>query len=242
MAGESSPVISIFVGVLQSVTNINKGRGVSPSPSQQHVKIITLHISIPLYATIYKNQTNEYILQVIIRKNGEQIVFLFTRGYCCCNTRVSLWELLEQQYYLIGNVMSAILKFDKAYPEYHLAAYAMRSQNILIPLLAGEYHTGIELAAKCGATGVAEGFKYLSVFNEDPSLYNNLRDMFGVPVWVLRALSRWQVCDRVIKRLKKIFDYRPAFLRFDSYTDSMMEFIYVPILRMTVYVVLPGMT
>lgn len=179
---------------------------------------------IPVYVTLYIHQTKKYILKVILRKDGEQIVFLFTRGYCSCNARVSLWELLDEEYYLIGNSLSAILKYDKAYPEYHLASYVMRSENILIPLLAGEYHTGIELAAKCGATGVAEGFKYLTGIDEDPDLHSNLRDMFGVPAWVLRALKRRHVCDKVIERLKEIFDYCPSFLQFDSYTDSMVEF------------------
>ena len=130
----------------------------------------------------------------------------------------------DRKYYLTGNAMSAITQFDKAYPEYHLAAYAARSQNILVPLLAADYHSGMELAAKSGATGIAESCERLSVFEKMPGLYRNLRDLFGVPVSVLRALNKEQVCDAVMARVREIFEYRPVFLQFDAYTASMMEF------------------
>ena len=120
--------------------------------------------------------------------------------------------------------MKAIEQFDKAYPEYHLAMYAKRSQNIMTPLLAADYHTGIELAAKAGVTAIAESYDKLSVFEKSPHLFHNLKDLFGVSVQVLRALRRDQVSDRVMERLEEIYKYQPAFLQFDAYTDSMMEF------------------
>jgi len=179
---------------------------------------------IPICAALYRYRGERYILQVILKWSGRQTVFLFTRGYSACSESVDLRELFGQEYYLTGNAMAAITQFDKAYPEYHLAAYAARSQNILVPLLAADFHSGMELAAKSGAAGIAESYDRLSVFEKMPGLYRNLRDLFGVPVSVLRALNKEQVCDAVMVRVREIFEYRPVFLQFDAYTASMMEF------------------
>lgn len=179
---------------------------------------------IPICAALYRYGSERYILQVILKREGREIVFLFSRGYSACSENADLRELFGQEYCLTGNAMAAITQFDKAYPEYHLAAYSARSQNILVPLLAADYHSGMELAAKSGATGIAESCERLSVFEKMPGLYRNLRDLFGVPVSVLRALNKEQVCDAVMARVREIFEYRPVFLQFDAYTASMMEF------------------
>ena len=179
---------------------------------------------IPIYAALYKNRKGMYILQVVLKEGQEKTVFLFTRGYCSCDKAVDLREVFRREYYLVGNAMKAIEQFDKAYSEYHLAMYAKRSQNILTPLLAADYHTGMELAAKAGVTAIAESYDKLSVFEKSPHLFHNLKDLFGVSVQVLRALRRDQVSDRVMERLEEIYKYQPAFLQFDAYTDSMMEF------------------
>ena len=179
---------------------------------------------IPITAGLYKMRGDRYILQVVLGKSEWPTVFLFTKGYCSCSEEVDLRLLLGQEFYLAGDSMTAVKKFDKAYPEYHLAQYAERSENILIPLLAGEFHAGMELAAKAGAVGVAEAYDRLTAFENTPRLYRNLRDMFGVPISVLRALDREQVCDAVLERLGQIYEYSPVFLQFDHYTDSMMEF------------------
>ena len=177
-----------------------------------------------IYAALFKHRNDRYILQVVLKKDQEKIVFLFTRGYGSCSKEVDLSDVLGQEYYLVGNSMMAIEQFDKIYPEYHLVMYAKRSQNILIPLLAAEYHIGMELSAKAGATAIAENYSKLSVFKKSPCLMHNLKDIFGVPVSVLRTLSRDQVNNRALARLKAIYKYQPAFLNFDTYTDSMMEF------------------
>ena len=180
----------------------------------------------PIYAALFKNGNDKYILQVVLKNGQEKTVFLFTRGYCSCSREVDLSDILQREYYLVGKAMKAIEQFDKAYPEYHLAMYmyAEKSQNILIPLLAADYHTGIELAAKAGASAIAENYHKLAVFEKSPTLLHNLKEMFGVPVPVLRALRRDQVSDRAMKRIREIYEYQPAFLQFDFYTDSMVEF------------------
>lgn len=199
------------------------------TPGSKEWKDLEKHLTpmpgkIPIYAAVYKHRDDTYILQVVLKKGQEKTVFLFTRGYCSCSRQVDLNEIFRQQYYLVGNAMKAVEAFDKAYPEYHLAMYAKRSENILTPLLAADYHTGMELAAKAGATAIAESYDKLAVFEKSPRLFHNLKDLFGVSVPVLRALQRDQINDSVMARLREIYEYQPAFLQFESYTDSMMEF------------------
>ena len=199
------------------------------TPGSKEWKELEKHLTpergkIPIYAAVYKHRNDSYILQVVLKKGQEKTVFLFTRGYCSCSREVDLNEIFRQQYYLVGNAMKAVEAFDKAYPEYHLAMYAKRSENILTPLLAADYHTGMELAAKAGATAIAESYDKLAVFEKSPRLFHNLKDLFGLSVPVLRALQRDQINDSVMARLREIYEYQPAFLQFESYTDSMMEF------------------
>ena len=231
------PCIDIYS--LQMFAHIYKRKGftaIKPinwlfekTPGSKEWKDLEKHLTpmpgkIPIYAAVYKHRDDTYILQVVLKKGQEKTVFLFTRGYCSCSREVDLNEIFRQQYYLVGNAMKAVEAFDKAYPEYHLAMYAKRSENILTPLLAADYHTGMELAAKAGATAIAESYDKLAVFEKSPRLFHNLKDLFGVSVPVLRALQRDQINDAVMGRLKEIYEYQPAFLQFESYTDSMMEF------------------
>ena len=172
------------------------------------------HAKTPLIAMMYRQTVYKYILQVVVVKGKKPPVFLFTKGYCSCNQEVDLKELLGQDYYLVGESAAMLQKFSKIYPEYHLAEYMERSENVLVPLLAGEYHAGMELAAKAGAVGVAECFGKLGVFDNAPALYRNLKDMFGLPASVLRALERGQVSEEALARLRVIYEYSPAFLQF----------------------------
>ena len=48
--------------------------------------------------------------------------------------------------------------------------------------------------------------------------------MFGLPIRVLRALTREQASDAVLERMKQINAYNPEFLQSDEYTPSMIEF------------------
>ena len=180
--------------------------------------------AIPVYAALYRDRKGSPILQVILKRKKKQSVFLFARGYACCSEDVDLKALAGERCILVGPALGAVLEFDRLCPEYLLKQYVRRSANILVPLLSPGYHNGMELAAKAGAAGIAERFDTLTAFDNTPWLYRNLKDMFGLPVSVLRALDRDQVSDAILERMKEIFRCSPAFLQFDSYTPSMMEF------------------
>ena len=177
-----------------------------------------------LYADLFRYRKEACILRVIVPWKGEPLVFLFTRGYASCSRDVSLREVLDRDYCLTGKAGAALRRFDREYPEYLLGPFMERSENVLVPLLAPDYHTGMELAAKAGAAGIAQSVDHLSVMQGDPEGVTNLKKAFGLPSDVLRSVNRSQACDAFLGRMKEIWDYNPAFLRFPAYTHSMAEF------------------
>ena len=177
-----------------------------------------------IFANICRYRGEHYILHLVFRYEGEPTVLLFSRNYCACSKRVSVRELLKREYCLAGKARAAIRRFDEIYPEYHLAQYAELSENILFPLFAADYHSGIELAARACAPAIAENYELLSEMKKDPDLYKNLKKMFGLPIRVLRTLTREQASDAVLERMKQINAYNPVFLQAEEYTPSMIEF------------------
>ena len=177
-----------------------------------------------IFANICRYRGEHYILHLVFQYEGEPVVLLFSKNYCACSKRVSVRELLKREYCLAGKAKAAVRRFDEIYPEYHLAQYAELSQNILFPLLAADYHSGIELAARACAPSIAENYELLSEMKKDPALYKNLKKMFGLPIQVLRTLTREQASDAVLERMKQINAYNPVFLQFEEYTPSMIEF------------------
>ena len=177
-----------------------------------------------IFANICRYRGEHYILHLVFQYEGEPVVLLFSKNYCACSKRVSVRELLKREYCLAGKAKAAVRRFDEIYPEYHLAQYAELSQNILFPLLAADYHSGIELAARACAPSIAENYELLSEMKKEPALYKNLKKMFGLPIQVLRTLTREQASDAVLERMKQINAYNPVFLQFEEYTPSMIEF------------------
>ncbi len=179
-----------------------------------------------LKVTSYRYRGETVILRAVLRKRGEQTVFLFSRGYAACSDMSRVPELLETDCRLTEGSANAIRSFDKAYPEYMLGRYAERSDNILIPLLAADYHCGMELAAKAGAAGVAENCRQLEAFDRHPSEYGNLKKLFGIPAGILRVLGRETATTANIERMKEVFEYNPQLLCFDFFTPSMIEYLH----------------
>ena len=117
--------------------------------------------------------------------------------------------------------------FDKIYPEFLLGQYMKYSDNILVPLIAPDYHKGMELAAKSGTALLAENMRSLEHFDWDPSYYDNLKELFGLPTRVLRRLSRECITGENIYRLGEVFRYNPEFLNFEVIAPSMMEYFII---------------
>lgn len=101
---------------------------------------------LPILATMH-NEEGDNILHLVVQGlTGERIVFLFTDQYSVCSdTEINIKEVLFRNYRLIGDSINAIYQFDKCYPSFHISQYTEQSDNILIPLIAPEFHAGMEL-------------------------------------------------------------------------------------------------
>jgi hypothetical protein len=129
---------------------------------------------------------------------------LFSRGYAACTPGLDIWQILQGDYELTADSEGAVRRFAQLYPEYNLEQYLEKSSNILIPLIAPDYHSLLEIAAKAGAPAVAENMAELSQFKQDPAMYTNLRDAFRLPLHVLRTLEPEDVNEELIKKFASI--------------------------------------
>lgn len=177
-----------------------------------------------LQAKVYRYSKETFILRVTAQWKGENTVFLFSRGYAACSDFSRVEGFLERGCRMTESSRKAAAFFDKIYPENLLSQYMKYSDNILVPLIAPDYHKGMELAAKSGTALLAENMRSLWCFDWGPSCYDNLRHLFGLPTRVLRRLSRECITDEDIKRLEEVFRYNPEFLNFKAITPSMMEY------------------
>ena len=179
-----------------------------------------------LQAKVYRYSKETYILRVTAQWKGENTVFLFSRGYAACSDLSRVEGFLERSCRMTESSRKAAAFFDKIYPERLLSQYMKYSDNILVPLIAPDYHKGMELAAKSGTALLAENMRSLQCFDWTPSCYDNLKDLFGLPARVLRKLSRECITDENIERLEEVFRYNPEFLNFEVITPSMMEYFF----------------
>ena len=177
-----------------------------------------------LQAKVYRYREETYILRVTAQWKGENTVFLFSRGYAACSDLSRVEGFLERGCRMTESSRKAAALFDKIYPEHLLSQYMKYSDNILVPLIAPDYHKGMELAATSGTALLAENMRSLEHFDWDPSYYDNLKELFGLPTRVLRRLSRECITDENIERLGEVFRYNPEFLNFEAITPSMMEY------------------
>ena len=171
----------------------------------------------------YKDST--LVLRIItFMGEDEPVAFLFSRGYAACTPNADIPVLLRQQYSLTSEGDKAVRRFARFYPEYNLEQYMEHSHNILIPLIAPDYHSLMELAAKASVPSVAENMGIIDCYRKDPSLFRNLRDTFQLPLHVLRALDPQDVTDELLANLAHINQCHPGLLQFDHYTSLMCDF------------------
>ena len=182
-------------------------------------------ITVPLQAKAYRYRGRTAVLRLVAGTGSAQVIFLFSRKYAACSDRDLVPELLERSCRLTEGSAKAVKAFDRVYPEFLLRQYVEKSPNILIPLLAADYHCGMELAAKSGAVGIAENCTRLKAFDRAPARYGNLKNLFGLPPAVLRGIDREHATDEILERMKQVFEYNPEFLHFDSFTPSMIRFM-----------------
>lgn len=165
-----------------------------------------------------------YYLRVVLREGNRNLVFLFSRNYTACSRRVNLKHIFKKSLFPVGDSLQAIRAYDRIYPESHLMQYMNASYNVLVPLLAADYHTGIELAAKAGAACVAERFHDLEISKQDPFSYKNLKEMIGLPALLLRKLPPVLASDRNFNSLERMMRRRPEYVQLRRITSPLFHF------------------
>ncbi len=120
-----------------------------------------------------------------------------------------------------------IMEFSRCYPSFGLSEYWKNGgQNILLPLLSGNYHKGIELLSKSGCCGTA-AYKNLPELYRNPAEYTDVRSFLGVPVSVVRKISleHLKKVDGLFTKIAEIWDYNRSILDVPAYTVPMFRFI-----------------
>lgn len=133
----------------------------------------------------------ELVLRVkILAARKEEIQLLISRDYSFVEGNVNLRYLLRVG--IENQILTEELKeFDKRYPEFRLMDYLMKGgRNLLIPLVAGNFDRGLELAVKAGCISMADSYFQMKEAVKGVAWdAKNLREMFGMPVKILRKLT-----------------------------------------------------
>ena len=183
------------------------------------------NVGTPLKAVLVKGRDSSLILRITLSRAGQEpVAFLFSRGYAACTPNADVKSVLKEKCTLDGDSEKAVRWFARACPEYHLEQYLDKSSNILIPLIAPEYHNLLELAAKAAIPAVAENMDSLEQFEKDPFVIRNLQTAFGLPLHVLRALRPQDTTPELLEKLAEIYRSHPGLLQFDRFTPSMCSF------------------
>ena len=183
------------------------------------------NVGTPLKAVLVKGRDSSLILRVTLSGAGQEpVAFLFSRGYAACTPNADVKSVLKEKCTLDRDSEKAVRWFARACPEYHLEQYLDKSSNVLIPLIAPEYHNLLELAAKAAIPAVAENMESLEQFEKDPFVIRNLQTAFGLPLLVLSALRPQDTTPELLEKLAEIHRSHPGLLQFDRFTPSMCSF------------------
>lgn len=174
-----------------------------------------------------KDENNTYILKVLQKTPFGVRGFLFSEDYVYTSELpVNMYEIFQTSVWYRDSDRRKLEIFADRYPKYQIRSFMEQSDdmNVLILLLAGNYHVLAEQAAKAGVVNVVTNMNWLPEFQLDPAVYKNLKDAFGLPVSFLKKLE-WDMLDpRVLEELKALRKNHPAFVDFDFFTGDMIRF------------------
>lgn len=209
-----------------SEAGLNTPEASFPSPERPSRARTGRRTGRPLRAVLLRGKNDTRFLRLTVGNGGGGISpsFLFSRGYAARTPGLDLRQILQGDYELTADSEGAVRRFAQLYPEYNLEQYLEKSSNVLIPLIAPDYHSLMEISAKAAVPAVAENMDVLSQFEQDPALYTNLKDAFRLPLHVLRALDPRDVSDELMKKLAAVYLCDPGFLQFDRFTQGMLDF------------------
>ena len=185
---------------------------------------------IPCKASLFKEKsTGAMILRLIMDCEDGPQGFLFSRKYYVYTYRAypNLRSLFSRRLEMDKRSRDIILRFATVYPGYYLREYLETDENgnVLIPLLASDYHVLYELLAKAGLANVACHAE-LCEWKVPAESIRNLKDTFGLPVSILRRLDREAVSRENLNTARRIYEADASYLNFNCLRESMMRILY----------------
>jgi len=118
-------------------------------------------------------------------------------------------------------------RFAEKYPSFGLKIYLeYGGKNVMIPLLGATYNSKLELFAKAGCSAIADVYmEKLKWFVERVDQASNVRDIFGLPVKVLRKLDHeCMMVYNVFESLVNVWNTDPSFLNLPSLSACLCRF------------------
>ncbi len=180
-------------------------------------------------AVLFKEKTTGARILRLITESEEGIEGFLFSGDCYVYSYRSdpgILKLFWRRMSMDEKSRQAVLRFAKAYPGCHLKEYLQADENgnILIPLLAADYHLVYELLAKAGLANIA-CHPRLNEYILPPEKIGNLKEVFGVPVSVLRRLHTKAVNPGNLRTVRLVYENDPSYLDHTCLLDSMIQLL-----------------
>ncbi len=180
------------------------------------------------------------ILRVEVQIFNEPYVFLFSGDDMACSCPVMGYQwIMEHGVFRESEFMKCekllFLKFADRYPELGLRHFVRKHHCIdyFMPLIAAHYHVGLEMLSKCGLVKHATFHRNLDMTEVDPGAYSNLKQLYGLPVRLIRQLDQvinvYDFEQKInikakLDAVRKAYQRNPAFLQGDI-TPRTMSFL-----------------
>ena len=167
-------------------------------------------------------------IDVALFHGKRHVQILISEDYIYSAEALELSYLFYMENIVVGESTEAdITEFSERYPSFGLSEYWKNGgRNILLPLLSGNYHKGIELLSKSGCCGAA-AYQNLPELYRHPAEYTDVRSFLGIPVSVVRkcSLEHLMKVDGLFTKIAEIWDYDKSMLDVPIYTVPMLRFI-----------------
>lgn len=151
---------------------------------------------------------------------------LVSEDFCYIPDPVDL-ELLFMHPLECGISAQELHRFAERYSSFGLKMYLdYGGKNVLLPLLGANYNSKLELFAKAGCSAIADMYVgHLRRFVEELDQSSNIREIFGLPVKVLRKLDHECVMvSNVFYGLVNAWNADPSFLNLPSISPCLCRF------------------
>lgn len=168
---------------------------------------------------------NEIFLEINIIINGKKEKVIVSENYCYSKSPIELKNLMSSCKIFYN--YDEIKEFDEKYPSFMIRNYiANNGFNLIIPLLGPNYNKCLELLSKSGLSILAERLEIIMKEDKCINIHaNNLKDIFGLPIKILRKLQEFHVPEKWIELFSKLYKYNPSYLNVERFSAAYLDFI-----------------